>query len=225
MPRRDVIFAPGEYYHLYNRGVNRTRIYFSRDNYLHFLRKLREFLFDESPAGSRGPAEPNAAVSASPGHTEPDQRPVQVISYCLMPNHYHLLVRLQCDDLSNRMQSLSQAYTNAINKLMERVGPLFQGRFRAEHVDREEYLVHVSRYIHLNPVAAGMVPIPSDWEFSSYRDVVGLRETSSAKRPAIPDPASLLKTFSTVAKYRDFVEASGPALPDHIRHLAIDLEQ
>jgi len=222
MPRRKVIFAPGEFYHLYNRGVNRDRIYFARDNSLYFLRKLREYYFDESSTQSAGVCASNFTVARAQGSAGPDARPVQVISYCLMPNHYHLLVRLHCNNLSDRMQSLSQAYTNAINRSLGRVGPLFQGRFQARHVDREEYLMHVSRYIHLNPVVAGIVRNPADWEFSSYRDIAGLRDRPTPKRRPIPEPEPLFRTFSTIEKYREFVEVRGPSLPERMRHLAID---
>jgi putative transposase len=222
MPRRKLIFAPGEYYHLYNRGVNRDRIYFTRDNYLHFLRKLREYFFDEPSVRRPDNCTLDSVDATSPGRADHVLRPVQVISYCLMPNHYHLLVQLHCNDLSDRMQSLSQAYTNAINKSLRRVGPLFQGRFQAKHVEREEYLIHVSRYIHLNAVVARMVQGPADWEFSSYRDIVGLRDSTSPNRRPIPEPEPLFKTFSTVEQYREFVEGGGPALPDRMRHLALD---
>ena len=65
-----------------------------------------------------------------------------------MPNHYHLLVQLTDDDLSHSMQAFALAYTKAVNKRYNRVGPFFQGRFQAIHVDRDEYLLHLSRYIH-----------------------------------------------------------------------------
>jgi hypothetical protein len=100
---------------------------------------------------------------------------VDIVAYCLMPNHYHFLVYLREETLSEAMKLLSLSYTKAINQRFKRVGSLFQGRFQSIHVDRTEYLVHLSRYIHLNPVKAGLVQQPGEWEFSSYLEYAGLR--------------------------------------------------
>lgn len=86
------------------------------------------------------------------------------------------------------MMKLSVSYTKAINKRYGRVGSLFQGPFRAVHVDRNEYLLHLSRYIHLNPVTAGLVPQPEEWEFSSYREYIGLRNGT------LPEPKIVLSS-------------------------------
>jgi len=86
---------------------------------------------------------------------------------------------------------LSVSYTKAINKRYQRRGVLFQGPFQAVHVDRNEYLLHLSRYIHLNPVTAGLVERPENWEFSSYREYLGLRDGT------LPEPEIVLSQFST----------------------------
>jgi REP element-mobilizing transposase RayT len=98
-----------------------------------------------------------------------------VITYVLMPNHYHLLIQARTDSLSHAMQLFGISYTKAINKRFQRTGVLLQGAFQAKLVDRDNYLLHLSRYIHLNPVRAGLVQHPEDWNYSSYRDYVGLR--------------------------------------------------
>ncbi len=83
---------------------------------------------------------------------------------------------------------------------MGRSGALFQGRFQAKHVDEEKYLVHLSRYIHLNHVEAGLVEVPHDWEFSSYREYIGLRAGT------LPATEILLSEFQSREHYRGFVE-------------------
>jgi putative transposase len=158
MPRPEIAFQPGEYYHLYNRGVNRERIFFEPENYIFFLRRLREHLVPV----------------------------LEVVAYCLMPPHYHLPVQVkeaqtsQTSEVSAEvpaaMMRLTVSYTKAVNKRYERVGPLFQGAFQARHVERDEYLVHLSRYIHLNPWVAGYVGHAEEWEYSSYPDYLGLRQ-------------------------------------------------
>ena len=147
MPRRDLTFQPDCYYHLYNRGNNYNLIFFERENYLHFLRLVRRHLIEQT---------------------------LDVLAYCLMPNHYHLLVQCKTDAVSRAMQRLAVAYTKAMNRRYRRVGSLFQGQFQAIEVTRDRYLYHLTRYIHLNPVKAGMVLHPEDWEFSSYLDYAGL---------------------------------------------------
>ena len=173
MPQRNTDLCAGEYYHLYNRGHNRERICFERENYAFFLRRLRKYVVPIA----------------------------DVVAYCLMPTHYHLLVLLKEADLSHRMQLLSISYTKAMNKRYDRVGSLFQGAFQAKHVDENNYLVHLSRYIHLNPVLGGLVERPEDWEFSSYREYIGMRDGT------LPQPEIVLTQFPSAEAYREFVES------------------
>ncbi len=189
MPYRHIEFRANEYYHLYNRGNNRQLIFFERENYGYFLRQLRQYLVFEA---------------------------IEIISYCLVPNHYHLLVYLKSDDLSGLMQPFALSYTKAINKRHNRVGSLFQGRFKAVHVDQNDYLLHLSRYIHLNPVAAGLVKRAEDWEFSSYRDFIGLRHGT------LPRPDFVLSQFQSTEAYRLFVESYVEADKSLIEHLMLD---
>jgi REP element-mobilizing transposase RayT len=175
MPRRQVIFQSGNYYHVYNRGNNRQLIFFERENYIYFLRQLRNHLITNG---------------------------VDIIAYCLMPNHYHLLVYLKTDHFSKLMQSFTLSYAKAINKRYNRVGSLFQGRFQAIHVDREEYLLHLTRYIHLNPVCANIVEKAEDWEFSSYQEYIDLR------RGSLPKIDEVRSQFPSADDYRYFLEDS-----------------
>ena len=195
MPRREIAFEPGEYYHLYNRGVNRERIFVEPENYLFFLRRLREHLMSV----------------------------LEVVAYCLMPTHYHLLVQVKqtsevCEtsEVSAAMMRLAVSYTKAVNRRYERVGPLFQGAFQARHVERDEYLLQVSRYIHLNPWAAGYVGHAEEWEYSSYPDYLGLRQG------ILPAPGAVLGQFSSPNAYRQFVEGQVPEAEERIVRLFID---
>jgi REP element-mobilizing transposase RayT len=148
MPRRYLTFSPGEYYHLYNRGVNREKIFFEPDNYRFFLERLERYLLPI----------------------------MELYAYCLMPNHYHLLVSVidpetsevfKTSEVSRAMMKLSVSYTKAINKRYDRVGPLFQGAFQARHIDTSIYLWQLAAYLHQNPVEAGLVDRPQDWSYSS----------------------------------------------------------
>ena len=149
MPRRKNDFGRGGYYHLYNRGVYRGRIFFNDENYLFCLQRMK-------------------AVGRKYGAT--------IIAYCLMPNHYHFLLRQEGDvSLSRFVGALFNGYVQAVNRQQGRSGTLFEGRFRHRYVDGERYLIHLCRYIHANPVRAGLVSTPEAWPYSNYREWVGLR--------------------------------------------------
>jgi hypothetical protein len=131
-----------------------------------------------------------------------------------MPNHYHLLVYLRIDALGAQiMQPLTVSYAKAVNKQQGRSGPLFAGPFRAKHLDRDEYLSHLTRYIHMNPVEAGLALRPEEWEYSSYRDYIGLRHGT------LPKPDEVMARFPSLEAYRDFVLAysyRAVGVPDHL---------
>jgi putative transposase len=175
MPYRDDVFRRGQYYHLYNRGVGEDIIFFNPGNYEHCLRLLERY------HGRYG---------------------ATVIVYCLMPNHYHLLVRQEsAEALSRFMGVLFNAYVQAVNRQQGRRGPLFEGRFRHVWVDREEYLIHLCRYIHLNPVQARLVKTPELWQYSNYLDWIGERPGTLADESFIRDH------FGSPGSYRSFVNA------------------
>lgn len=165
----------GHYYHIYNRGINRHAIFFTGANWGYFLTRLREYF--------------------TPDHAD-------MVAYCLMPNHYHLLVHIRNENFGLKvMQPFSVSYTKSINKQENRVGPLFQGPFQAKRIDSESSLVQVSQYVHLNPVLAGLAFHPTQWKFSSYLDYVGLRDGT------FPQSNRVLSYFSSREAYVEFVLA------------------
>ncbi len=119
------------------------------------------------------------------------------------------------EDFGNHvMQPFSVSYTKAINKRNMRTGPLFEGPYQAILVEQDEYLLHLSRYIHLNPVSADLVDRAEDWEFSSYKDYIGIR------RGGITRPDIIIGFFKDSSGYVDFVlseSESGLGLPINLR--------
>lgn len=127
-------------------------------------------------------------------------------SYCLMNNHYHLLLETPTGNLSQVMQHINGAYTNYFNAKRKRSGHLFQGRYKAILIEADEYALELSRYIHLNPVRAGACVAPDEYRWSSHRDYIGLREAPSWLNTTLI--LGLFGTSKDIAwkKYRKFVE-------------------
>jgi putative transposase len=128
-------------------------------------------------------------------------------AYCLMGNHYHLLLETREANLSKGMRQLNGVYTQRVNRTHQRVGHLFQGRFKGILVQKETYLLELARYIVLNPVRAGMVADPAAWVWSSYRATAGLE----AKPPYLTTDWLLAAfgqtTRAATAGYVRFVDA------------------
>ena len=102
---------------------------------------------------------------------------VKIISYCLMPTHIHIVaVGLKENSLSKYMNVILRSYTGYFNNKYKRKGPLWESRFKAVIVKNEENLLHLTRYLHLNPVSAYLVEKPEEWKYSSYREYIGLED-------------------------------------------------
>ena len=163
--RRKINLSVGEYYHIYNRGTDKREIFMAQHDYARFLallyvcnsvnivnianhlRKGRSFseLFD----------------------TKRDGTLVDIGAYCLMPNHFHLLIReKQEGGITLFMKKLLTAYSMYFNQKNARTGALFEGRFKSKHVDSDEYLKYLFSYIHLNPVKI----IDPDWKENGIKD-------------------------------------------------------
>lgn len=132
-----------------------------------------------------------------------------MLVYALMPNHVHLLIEDPEARLSRFMQILNARYTRYFNFRHQRVGHLYQGRFHARLVDRDAYLLEVSRYIHLNPVRAGLVERPESYSWSSYHHYIA---PSVELQPRLVETELVLSLFSggtstRFASYQAFVEA------------------
>jgi len=173
MPYRGDAFVQGQYYHIYNRGAGKAKIFFNDGNYQYLLRLIKEYA-------------PKFGVA--------------VIAYCLMPNHYHFLFRQETETLLSKfMQVLFNAYVQALNLQQGRTGTLFEGRFKHKRVDTWEYLIILCRYIHRNPVKAGLVTKPEDWAYSNYREWIGARDGTLVDKVFVQDH------FSSAEEYVKFV--------------------
>ncbi|HYF05517.1 MAG TPA: transposase [Patescibacteria group bacterium] len=132
---------PGAFYHVMNRGLERRDIFKSPADFQYFLELLTSQFMKYG---------------------------LIVHAYCLMSNHYHLFIETPLGHISKIMRAVDGHYTQKFNKCYKRNGPLFQGRYKALLVDKDSYSLELSRYIHLNPVKAGMTKTPQEYPYSSY---------------------------------------------------------
>ncbi len=143
MPARNVIkeYQENSYYHVYNRGVEKRQIFLDDQDYRVFLSLLKRHLTRTKEANIRG-----QEYESFGGRLE-------LQAFCLMPNHFHLLFYLNNDvkAISELMRRLLGTYTLYFNRKYDRVGHLFQGVYKASHINDDSYLLHISRYIHRNP--------------------------------------------------------------------------
>ncbi|OGO18929.1 MAG: hypothetical protein A2Z14_05240 [Chloroflexi bacterium RBG_16_48_8] len=124
-----------------------------------------------------------------------------------MPNHYHLLLRQDGDFPVYRfINSLFNSYVQAVNRQQNRKGPMFEGTYQYVHVDREKYIIHLCRYIHLNPVKANLVSGPEDWQYSNYREWANLR------KGALKDQDFITVYFQSPKEYASFCENSSDGI-------------
>ena len=166
-------FISGGFYHIYNRGAHRESIFREEDNYLFVLRKVKRYA---------------------------SQLGLTLIAYCLMPNHYHLLVRQDGEHPASLLpQRVFNSYTKAYNKRYDHSGTLFEGPYKALQIERDDHLLHLCRYIHSNPVKHGLVSRPEEWPYSNYPEWVGLRSGE------LIDRAFVEAHFPSPADYQEFV--------------------
>ena len=163
MTTRYEVLAFGEYFHIYNRGTDRRVIFSDRNDYLRFI----ELLFLSNSARSLNLRNIHKTYTSIYDFDRGEPL-VYVGAYCLMPNHFHILLTPAVENgVEKFMLKLSTGYSMYFNKRYERTGTLFQGRFKSQHADTDEYLKYLFSYIHLNPVKL----IQSDWKDVGIRDL------------------------------------------------------
>jgi len=159
MPSKNSLkkYIENGYYHIYNRGHDERIVFLDDQDYKVFLRLLKLSLTPKNEIE-------NADLIRITNRADS----VELISYCLMPNHFHLLLKqIEKTGMENFMRGIMTAYVKYFNKKYERMGSLFQGRYKAISIEKDEYLTHLSRYIHMNPVKIN--PILEEYPYSSYK--------------------------------------------------------
>lgn len=194
MPSRITPFIIGEFYHILNRGVAQIPIF---NNKLDFNRFVRTMLYYQI----EGPKPRFSFFRPTSKSLDLNKKIVEVICYCLMPNHFHLLLQQARDGgITEFISKLSNSYTKYFNTKNKRLGPLFQGEFKAVHVETNEQLIHLSRYIHLNPLVGFKTKNLDSYYWSSFREYLRLGNDEICSKEII------LTQFKSPQDYKQFVQ-------------------
>lgn len=208
MPSRNIVktYTEGGYYHIYNRGVEKREIFKDESDCRIFLHYIMLYLSPVDEILQKYPDKIRIRRFLKSNLSEE----VDLLCFSLMPNHFHFLIKQNSKHgIIKFMRRLMTSYVMYFNKKYERVGSLFQGKYKAINVDKDEYLLHLTRYIHLNPFEINSNNSNINFkEFSSYQYYLG------AGHPSWIKPEKILEYFSVKDKeykttsYKSFVEDS-----------------
>jgi len=189
---REITLKNGEYYHIYNRGVDKREIFADDSDYYRFLKSLKEFNQIEPIISLYIKGRIN--VAAEPLKTD---KLVEIIAYCLNPNHFHLILKQLMDGgISEFMKRVGGGYTGYFNYKNKRTGVLFQGKFKTTHIDSNEKLIYLSAYVNGN---YNVHNIKKAKNFSSFPEYL-------ANKKFLCNPEVILSQFSSIDDYCKYVE-------------------
>lgn len=235
MPSRNSVklYIENGYYHIYNRGIDKRDIFLDDGDYKMFLGFLKRYLISpqdqDKKEGVNSNNKRNEQNEVGPrrfGYRTDLYEKIKLISYCLMPNHFHLMVKQTTKEaIIDFMRALSNSYVKYFNNRYERTGPLFTGKYKAVLIEGEAYLLHLTRYIHLNPSDLGLERSDLiNYPYSSFSEYLGRRRTEWVL------PEEILSFFRTAQKkdqkdllsYQSFVEDYPEDSRDVLAELTID---
>ena len=220
---RKLQFTKGEFYHIYNRGTEKRIVFSNKNDYYRFLYLL--FACNDTAPLLNSQHYYRGSASIVNSHRKRNLL-VDIVCFCLMPNHYHLILRERTDGgIQKFMQKLGTGYTMYFNTKYDRNGVLFQGAFKAIRVDQESYFTHLTRYIHLNPAELceplwkdngikkqeGTFKFVKEYPWSSLSDYLGkhrfepLLDTKTIKELALPPQAYDAYMMEWIAEHRNLL--------------------
>lgn len=208
MPYRRVNFSTGNFYHVYNRGVEKRNTFLNKKDFKRFL-DIQIYYSRERQI--------RFSFSTKDDKDEKHAELVEITAYCLMPNHFHLLLRQKQNlGISKFLRLIQNSYTKYFNTKYKRTGHLFQGTFKAVYIATDEQLLHVSRYIHLNPLVAKIIKNPKEYEWSSLRQLLD--------QPGKNSNNAILEFFMGGKGYEEFINnhADYALTLERIKHESID---
>ena len=224
MPGRTIPLVNGEIYHIFNRGVASQPTFLSKRDYDRALQSA--FYYQNANPSIKYSKFLSLPITERADLLEKLSEKkdflVEVISYCLMPNHFHFLLRqIKDKGIAKFMSNFANSYTRFFNTKQERTGPLFTGKFKSVRIETQQQLIHVSRYIHLNPYTSFVVKTLKDLEdyfYSSFPEFIGKISLNLCSKDVI------FANFKTTQEYKQFVfdQADYQRSLDMIKHLSVE---
>lgn len=215
MPLRKTPLVTDHFYHIFNRGVEKRITFTDTREYKHFLETMKYYQHkDLELKFSHATYEMKQTTSG--------KKLIDIIAYCLMPNHFHLLVKqLEENGISTFMRRSINSYTRYFNTKHERIGPLLQGPFKVALIENDEQFIHVSRYIHLNPLVGYITKDLRLYEWSSYTEYLGIHNSRFC------NPSEILNFFKNPTDYERFVKDQEDYAKqlELAKHIHLDLEE
>lgn len=171
MPKDKIV--TGEIYHIYNQSISDYKIFNNEAEFNRIIELIQYYQKERQPLSFGKFKEYDKQHLITDILNE--EKLVEIICHCPMPTHFHLaLKQLKDQGISKFVNKVFNSYSHYFNIKHNRKGPLFAGRFKRVLVQTDEQLLHLTRYIHLNPVTAGLVDDPADWKYSSYKEYIGI---------------------------------------------------
>jgi len=219
---RKFVFGNNEYYHVFNRGVEKRPTFTNKHEYLRAIATFNYYKYSGLSLrySKYITLDKNKRLNFLNRLIE-DNLQISLLAYCIMENHFHFLIKqIKDNGVVKFMAKFTNSYTKYFNTKHKRVGPLFQGVFKAVHIDSDEQLIHLSRYIHLNPVVGYRVKIEdlSNYQWSSFPSYMGMLDIFQI------DKQEIMSFFKNVQDYRKFIcdQADFAKQFESIEHLVID---
>lgn len=203
------------FYHVFNKSIANFGIFSKLENGIKFIDTLdyyNDLKTKQSLSVYLRKNSPNTNLLIPK-----DNSVIKIISYCIMPDHYHLLIKIICANKFSRfLNNVENSFSRYFNIKNNRKGPLWQSRFKSVYIESNEHLLHVSRYIHLNPTTKYLVNNPEDWSLSSYKYFIGDEKYLKKHVKEI--------SIDSCADYKKFVENNKDYQRKlkHIRKLMLD---
>lgn len=180
MPYRNLPLVQGEIYHVFTRSIAGYKVFNSPEDFRRMMKTISFYMVEKPPCKLslflKHKNNSNMVKAFQPSNSD---KIVKILSYCFMPTHLHLiLLQLKNDGISKFVNLILKSYSKYFNIKYKRKGPLWEGRFKNILVETDEQLLHLTRYIHLNPVTAFLANAPENWEASSYKEYIDLANKS-----------------------------------------------
>jgi len=197
MALRKVLLAEGETYHIFNKTCYDLPLFKNKHEFFIFLEAVQYYLQSHPPVKFS-----KYRKNKKRYNLDFSQKLVTVVCFCLMPNHFHFILRQELEKgIEKYMRRLCNSYAHYFNTKYEAAGSLFHGSFKSIRIENDEQLLHLSRYIHLNPVSGFLVKEPKDYPFSSYLSYLGKKKLNFL------DPSLVLNQFKSRKDYEEFILA------------------